>query len=76
MKAFESIVRKSGRKPQRLQTDKGKEFYNTKFQSWLNKEGICHFSMHGDAKASLVARTHGLNVILSTCKIVFKCLPI
>ena len=56
VKAIENILRTSGRKPQRLQTDKGKEFYNTKFQSWLNKEGIHHFSTHGDAKASVVER--------------------
>ena len=39
LKAFESIVAE-GRRPQTLQTDKGKEFYNTTLQRWLKKEGI------------------------------------
>ena len=56
VRAFQSIVKTSGRKPQRLQTDKGKEFYNTKVQTWLKHEGIRHFSTHRDAKASVVER--------------------
>ena len=32
--AFTKIV-KQGRKPQKLQTDAGKEFYNKTFQTWL-----------------------------------------
>ena len=56
VRAFQSIVKTSGRKPQRLQTEKGKEFYNTKVQTWLKHEGIRHLSTHGDAKASVVER--------------------
>ena len=55
LKAFESIVTE-GRRPQTLQTDKGKEFYNTTLQRWLKKEGIHHFSKLGDAKALIVER--------------------
>ena len=55
LKAFESIVAE-GRRPQMLQTDKGKEFYNTTLQRWLKKECIHHFSTLGDAKASIVER--------------------
>ena len=55
LKAFESIVAE-GRHPQTLQTDKGKEFYNTTLQRWLKKEDIRHFSTLGDAKASIVER--------------------
>ena len=54
--AFEKIVRQSGRRPLRLQTDAGKEFYNATFRRLLEKEGIQHFSTHGDAKASIVER--------------------
>ena len=53
--AFESIVFE-GRRPQTLQTDKGKEFYNTTLQRWLKQEDIRHFSTLGDAKASIVER--------------------
>ena len=55
LKALESIVAE-GRRPQTLQTDKGKEFYNTTLQRWLKKEDIRHFSTLGDAKASIVER--------------------
>lgn len=56
VKAFERILKTSQRKPQNLQTDKGKEFYNGLMQQWLKKEGIYHFSTEGDAKASVVER--------------------
>lgn len=53
--AFRKIVTE-GRKPQKLQTDAGKEFYNKTFQEWLTSQGIHHFSTHGDAKASIAER--------------------
>ena len=53
LKAFKSITAE-GHRPQTLQTDKGKEFYQATIQCWLKKEGICHFSTLGDAKASIV----------------------
>ena len=52
--AFEKIVKQ--RRPNRLQTDRGKEFYNRTFQRWLEEQGIQHFSTEGDAKASVVER--------------------
>ena len=55
VKALEKIL-KTGRRPIQLQTDPGKEFYNKMFQQFLEKEGIHHFSMEGDAKASVVER--------------------
>lgn len=54
-KAFLSIF-KAGRKPLRLQTDDGKEFYNKTVQSFLKKNGIVHFSTQGDTKASAAER--------------------
>lgn len=41
--AFESIL-KEGRKPLRLQTDKGSEFYNKLFQEYLTHQKITHFN--------------------------------
>ena len=35
-------------------TDKGKEFYNTTLARWLDQQGIHHYSMQGDGKASVV----------------------
>ena len=55
VQAFDTIL-KQGRHPNRLQTDRGKEFYNKPFQSWLKEKGIHHFSTQGDAKAALVER--------------------
>ena len=55
VKALESIV-KQGRKPNRLQTDKDKEFYNKTVTTWLKEKDIHHFSTKGDAKASVVER--------------------
>ena len=55
VKAFTSIFRE-GRQLQRLQTDDGKEFYNSKVQTYLSKEKVHHFSTKGDTKASVVER--------------------
>ena len=55
VEALETIV-DEGRKPVRLQTDKGKEFYDKTVQDWFKEQGIQHFSTEGDAKASVVER--------------------
>ena len=55
VKAFEKIL-KEVRLPIQLQTDRGTEFYNQTVQRFLKKQGIHHFSTHGDAKASVVER--------------------
>ena len=55
VQAFNHIL-KEGRKPLKLQTDKGKEFYNKDMTQWLKKNNIVHFSTGGDAKAAVVER--------------------
>lgn len=55
VKAFTKIL-KEGRKPYKLQTDKGKEFYNKEMKTWLKDNDITHFSTGGDAKAAVVER--------------------
>ena len=55
VKAFDKIL-KQGRQPNRLQTDRGTEFYNRTFQRWVKDHGIDHFSTKGDAKAAVVER--------------------
>ena len=55
MTAFSRLVA-GRRKPKTLQTDDGKEFYNSHFQNMLRKKGIHHFSTSGDTKASVVER--------------------
>ena len=55
--AFGRISKEAqGRKPQKLETDAGKEFYSSTFQEFVKSHGIHHFSTHGDAKASVVER--------------------
>ena len=54
LKAFQSINHPL---PKTLQTDKGTEFTNRKFQKWLSEKGIQFFtSENDDIKASIVER--------------------
>ena len=55
VKAFTSIF-KEGRKPLRMQTDDGKEFYNQTVQQFFKAQGVHHFSTQGDTKASVAER--------------------
>lgn len=55
IKAFKRILR-DGRKPRLLQTDKGTEFTNSRFQSFLKKENIEFFTTQNERKASVVER--------------------
>ena len=55
--AFVAIFKKAGaRKPERLHTDKGKEFFNAKVQELLRKEKVTHFATESDTKASIAER--------------------
>ena len=44
------------RKPKRLQTDKGKEFFNERFAALMRRHGIHHFSSESDQKAAVAER--------------------
>ena len=46
----------SGRKPRRLQTDKGSEFVNVKVQVFLRKHNVDFFTTDSEMKASIVER--------------------
>ena len=46
----------SPRKPTRLQTDKGKEFYNAPVRKFLSEQGVELFSTNSDHKAAIVER--------------------
>ncbi|KMQ82331.1 hypothetical protein RF55_23325 [Lasius niger] len=54
VKAFETIF--AQRKPQSLQSDKGTEFKNTTFQSFLKQNGVRFFTTFNETKASVVER--------------------
>lgn len=54
--AFESILQKSGRSPNNLQTDMGTEFYNDEFKKLMSFYNIHHYSTYSVKKASIVER--------------------
>ena len=51
------------RKPERHQTEKGKEFYNRKLTGLMTTNGIYHIASESDQKAAVVER---FNRILKT----------
>lgn len=55
-KAMSDILCCSSRKPNNLQTDLGKEFYNNFFYNLCKKFDINHYSTHSVKKASIVER--------------------
>ena len=52
---FQSILN-TGRSPEKLQTDKGTEFLNHNFQSFLKEKNIHFFTTNSELKASVVER--------------------
>lgn len=54
-KAFKQIL-KSGRRPLKLQTDKGSEFFNRNVKQFLEQHHIHLFATHDETKASIVER--------------------
>ena len=44
------------RQPLRVQSDLGKEFYNSKVQALFKQQGVHHFSTHGDTKVAVIER--------------------
>ena len=56
LRALKLIIKTSGRKPKRLQTDKSKVFLNSKVQSFLREHGIQLFTIESEKKASIVER--------------------
>jgi len=55
-KAMKDVLKE--RKPDNLQTDHGKEFYNPSFQSLMQQNKINHYSTFSNIKASIVERVN------------------
>ena len=55
VEAFKVIL-SSGRKPEKILTDRGTEFFNKHFQSLMNGEGIHLYNTFNETKASIVER--------------------
>ena len=57
LEALKLLLEKSHpRKPNRMQTDKGKEFMNALVQDFLKENAIHHFTSESDQKAAMVER--------------------
>ena len=54
--SFENILISSKRKPNLIESDRGKEFYNNIFQDFLNKNDIKHYSRNTSVGAVFAER--------------------
>ena len=54
--AFQKILDKSGRKPNKIWVDKGSEFYNNSFKKWLKDNDIEMYSIHNEGKSVVSKR--------------------
>ena len=56
IKAFQSILKQSNRKPNKIWVDKGSEFYNAYFKKWLRDNDIVMYSAHNEGKYVVAER--------------------
>ena len=56
VKAFQSILKQSNRKPNKIWVDKGSEFYNAYFKKWLQDNNIVLYSTHNEGKSVVAER--------------------
>ena len=56
VKAFQSILKQSNRKPNKIWVDKGSEFYNAYFKKWLRDNNIVIYSTHNEGKSVVAER--------------------
>ena len=54
--AFEEILNKTGRKPNKIWVDQGKEFYNKDMKRWLVDKGIDMYSRYKEGKSVIAQR--------------------
>ena len=54
--AFQSILKQSNRKPNKIWVDKGSEFYNASFKKWLQDNDIVMYSTHSEGKFVVAER--------------------
>ena len=54
--AFQKILKESNRKPNKIQVDKGSEFYNSSFKKWLKGNDIEMRSIHNEGKSVVAER--------------------
>ena len=54
--AFQKILDKSRRKPNKIWVDKGSEFYNNSFKKWLKDNNIEMYLIHNEGKSVVAER--------------------
>ena len=54
--AFQKILDKSRRKPNKIWVNKGSEFYNNSFKKWLKDNDIEIYSIHNEGKSVAAER--------------------
>ena len=54
--AFQSILKKSNTKPNKIWVDKGSKFYNSSFKKWLKDMNIEMYSTHNEGKSVVAER--------------------
>ena len=54
--AFQKVLVKSERKPNKIWVDKGSEFYNSSFKKWLKDNDIEMYSIHDEGKSVVAER--------------------
>ena len=56
LNVFIEITNENERKPNKLQIDQGREFYNNLMQKWLDDNDILLYSIHDEGKSVVVER--------------------
>ena len=54
--AFQIILKKSNRKPNKIWVDKGSEFYNNSFKKWIKETDITMCSTNNEGKPVIAER--------------------
>ena len=54
--AFQSILKQSNRKPNKIWVDKGSGFYNASFKKWLQDDDIVMYSTNNEGKSVVAER--------------------
>ena len=56
VKAFQSILKQSNKKPNKIWVDKGPELYNAYFKKWLRGKDVIMYSTHNEGKSVVAER--------------------
>lgn len=56
LNAIKTVIKDSGRQPEKIWVDRGSEFYNKNFKGWAKKNNITFYSTYGESKSVVVER--------------------